>query len=162
MSNSKLDNIIKYHENLLDCGKKITIVRGLKTKEILNRLIEIEEGIVRFSIRREYDNKEFGDDYKRIMKQMPFIVKTLRKDNFSRQAVISHWDPEILQCITQLQFIVRCDKIHLFSTLRSSDVTGKLKNDIIFLSHILNYVSKKTNIKLGGMTIHIISMHKYI
>jgi len=69
----------------------------------------------------------FGAYGPRIRDQLGHVVKSLRDDNDSRQAVITIWrsnprPSKDIPCTISCQFMIRGGKLHCFMNMRSSDV----------------------------------------
>ena len=106
---------------------------------------------------------EYYRDYSRVFKQLDYVFLCFKEDERTRQAVISMWslnDPK--PCITQLQFLIRNDQLHMYVYLRSSDAINRLEGDIYFLTSILMLVSKILHIELGSLEIFAASLHYYL
>jgi len=162
MKPDKIERILNIYKKHFITTDNIVTVRGLKTKETINTLIDIDAETINYAITKILDTDEYNDDAIRIQPKLDNIIKILKKDKYSRQAVLSNWDPAINQCFTQFQFLIRDNKINMMVHLRSSDIEHRLRGDIIFFAHKLNYVSKAMKVDVGKMYIYIASLHYYL
>ncbi|CAM6053269.1 unnamed protein product [Sphagnum tenellum] len=114
----------------------------------------------------------FGAYGPRIFNQMPYILVKLRQDIHSRQAVINIWrespplDTKNPPCDTQLQFLIRDDKLHLVLTSCSSDIWRGLPYDIFNFVMVTTWLlfdlkGKYHDLELGYLYYNIGSLHLY-
>lgn len=140
-------------------GERVTVNSTTNTIERLNVNVSLRSTSI---TERKYDEKEFHEEFDRVLAKLPTIAKQLSKDKFTRQAVCINWKQSKLPaCNVMCQFIYRDNKLHLFNYLRSSNI-DMLKNDIISLKIILQKLSKMTKMKPGDICIYITSLHKYV
>lgn len=85
----------------------------------------------RFEQFREPSGIFWGNYGDRIGLQLPAALERLREDRATRQAVITLWRPERdlmtdgkrdYPCTVGFQFLIRDDRLHLITTMRSNDV----------------------------------------
>lgn len=105
----------------------------------------------------------YGPQY---MGQLDYILETLSKKPDSRQAVMTIWKdnprPQLnVPCLTQMQFLIRKNKLNCFATMRSSDAYLGLPNDIGVFALMAQYVAHKLNIDYGTMYLNMHSCHIY-
>ncbi len=80
------------------------------------------------------DISKFSDDGQKffgaygppLRNQLPYVIRKLRSDSDSRQAVVTLWRPnppdtKDVPCTVAIQFMVRDGKLHGIFTMRSSD-----------------------------------------
>lgn len=104
--------------------------------------------------------------------QLPYIIKTLRGDLFSRQAVMTLWRPKPgpskdIPCTVSVQFILRDGLIHTLVHMRSSDAWLGLPYDVVaftMMSYAVASLYSETFDMAPGLgtgTIFIGSAHVY-
>ena len=80
-----------------------------------------------------------------VVDQLPYIIKALKKDHCTRQAVISIWRPKPgeskdIPCTISLQFLIRNGQLHCIATMRSNDIWLGTPYDIFTFSMICHYI----------------------
>ena len=80
-----------------------------------------------------------------VVDQLPYIIKALLKDRFTRQAVISIWRPKPgeskdIPCTISLQFLIRNGELHCIANMRSNDIWLGTPYDIYTFSMIARYI----------------------
>ena len=80
-----------------------------------------------------------------VVDQLPYIIKALLKDRFTRQAVISIWRPKPgeskdIPCTISLQFLIRNGELHCVANMRSNDIWLGTPYDIYTFSMIARYI----------------------
>ncbi|MES5159780.1 thymidylate synthase [Lactobacillus iners] len=120
--------------------------------------------------------KDFSDDGltllgaygPKLKANIPKIVDLLKKDKFSRRAVIELFDNYLnltdskdIPCTLTLHFIVRNNQLHLFVNMRSNDFYLGLPYDVFSFTLIQLLVAKKLNIEVGNYHHHVDSLHYY-
>jgi thymidylate synthase len=115
----------------------------------------------------------FGAYGPKIVEQLPFIMRTLKADPFSRQAVINIWRESPMSsrdtpCTISGQFQVRNDVLHTFATMRSSDVWLGIPYDVFnfsMISALLVLLLRENfhyrGLGLGRLTITAGNQHLY-
>ena len=102
--------------------------------------------------------------------QFAEIVKRLSSDSYSRQAVMTIWNPAIdnitdskaYPCNIALQFMVRNNLLHMFVTVRSNDVIyGFSHNDFYSWSILLQMMAKWVGVGVGSLHWNASSFHIY-
>lgn len=101
--------------------------------------------------------------------QLEQIIELLKKDNYTRRAVLNISDPKInrietkdMQCTIAIQFLLRNNKLEETVYMRSNDVYFGLPYDYIFFVSLGKYVAKQLNVELSLYTHHSTSMHMYL
>ena len=110
----------------------------------------------------------FGAYGPRIIDQLPHVIRILRKDPESRQAIISIWktsppDSKDIPCTLSIQFLIRDSQLNCVVTMRSSDVWLGVPYDWFNFSMLSVYLIKllQLNIKLGDCYFTAGSQHLY-
>lgn len=111
----------------------------------------------------------FGAYGPKILAQLPYVLRALRGDRDSRQAVINIWreSPPVTRdppCTLNCHFLVRDDQLHLFVNMRSSDVWLGVPYDIFNFSMLAGYVLLElgdTRLRLGTLYQYAASRHLY-
>jgi len=100
--------------------------------------------------------------------QIEKVIDLLSTNSYSRKAVIQLFDASDLEkkykdipCTCTLQFVVRKNKLHMFSTMRSNDVFLGLPHDIFCFTMIQEIVARSLGIDLGPYSHAVGSMHLY-
>jgi thymidylate synthase len=102
----------------------------------------------------------------RIQEQLNWVIDQLRKDQDTRQAVLTIWDrcprpSKDIPCTVSMQFLVRDNKVHLVVFMRSSDVWMGLPYDMFSFSMVAHEVGAALGIELGDCYITAGSSHLY-
>lgn len=107
----------------------------------------------------------------KIVDQLTYIVKTLTSDTDSRQAVLNIWrerpgSSKDIPCTTNMQFLIRDDKLHSVVTMRSNDAVLGVSYDIFTFSMVANAVrlllsARGVNVTLGDLRVNAGSLHIY-
>jgi|AGTN01.2.fsa_nt_gi Thymidylate synthase len=113
-----------------------------------------------------YGKRLFRKDEK--INQIQFIVEKLRESPSTRQAVIQIYDAQDLMvtskdipCTCTLQFIIRENKLHLFTTMRSNDAFKGFVHDAFSFTMIQEIIARMLDIELGNYNHFVASMHLY-
>ena len=109
-----------------------------------------------------------------VVQQLPYILETLTKDLYSRQAVTSIWKPspgpsKDIPCTLTYQIMVRGNLVHMFLNMRSSDVWLGVPYDWFNFTMIAHYVLKylrtvypKNDLQIGYLYFNAASQHYYV
>lgn len=107
----------------------------------------------------------------KVVDQLPYIVEALSTDQSSRQAVLTIWrerpgQSKDIPCTVAMQFLIREDKLHLITTMRSQDIVLGYTYDIFTFSMIAEAVKLllKTQgiiVTLGNLHVNAGSLHLY-
>jgi len=116
-----------------------------------------------------YGPRLFGE-YNSI-NQFQNILKLLKRKPFSRQAVIQLFDredinnfktpPKNIPCTCTLQFIIRNNKLEMFTHMRSNDAYIGLLHDIFAFTMIQEVIASQLNVSVGTYHHLINSLHLY-
>lgn len=117
----------------------------------------------RFSDNGEIYSGAYGPH---IVRQLPYVIRTLQNDEHSRQAVINIWQerPESskdIPCTLSMQFIVRNGVLHMVVNMRSSDIFLGLPYDVFNFSMIGTYVAISLGHLVGNLYWNAGSAHIY-
>lgn len=107
----------------------------------------------------------------KIIDQMGYIVDVLEKDLDSRQAVLNIWRerPGIskdIPCTTNMQFLIRNNKLDMVTTMRSHDLILGFTYDVFTFSMVAKSIQLLLHIRgievdLGDLYVTAGSMHIY-
>ncbi|MBB1318160.1 thymidylate synthase [Shewanella sp. SR43-4] len=118
------------------------------------------------SIHGGYGNRFFNMHQK--YDQIQKIIEQLKEKSGTRRAVIQLFDSSDLSidykdipCTLNLQFIIRENKLHLFTMMRSNDAYVGLPHDIFVFTMMQELISKEVNCKLGSYHHYVVSLHVY-
>ena len=105
----------------------------------------------------------------RITAQISSVLRRLRDDPFTRQAVITIWDPALDQqegyhdypCTLSLQFLIRRGKLDMQVHMRSNDVWRGLAYDAFQFTQLQASIARYLHVPLGVYRHHAASLHLY-
>ncbi len=139
-----------------------------------NRLADIApyaKHMVNFSDDGEFLAGAYGPPWR---DQLPYVVQTLTRDRFSRQAVVTCWRPrpgasKDVPCTISLQHLIRDEPVptlHTVVMMRSNDVFFGTVYDVHTFSMISAYVALLLRDHLGPLTLGLLylsagSQHLY-
>lgn len=105
--------------------------------------------------------REFSDDGVRffgaygppVRDQLGHVIRALRDDDMSRQAVLTIWRPNPPQtkdvpCTVALQWMIREGQLHCFASMRSSDAWLGWPYDVVNFS----VISRAVQLELSGLS----------
>jgi thymidylate synthase len=104
----------------------------------------------------------------RIRKSWDEVIRLLRRDRDTRQAVISIWAPDTRRdtkdtpCTLSLHFLIRNDRLNLTVNMRSSDAWLGLPNDFYVFSQLQNEMACEVDEDMGSLTMNLGSSHLYM
>lgn len=100
--------------------------------------------------------------------QIQSIIRVLSEKKSSRQAVIQLFDSkDILKphkdipCTCTLQFLIRENKLHMFTSMRSNDVYLGLPHDVFAFTMIQEILARSLQCELGEYKHYVSSLHLY-
>ncbi|WP_236205826.1 thymidylate synthase [Pseudomonas tohonis] len=100
--------------------------------------------------------------------QLKTIIKILSEKNTSRQAVVQLFDAkDILKprkdipCTCTLQFLVRKERLHMFTSMRSNDVYLGLPHDVFAFTMIQEILARSLGCEIGEYKHYVSSLHLY-
>lgn len=107
----------------------------------------------------------------KIVDQMGHIVDVLEKDNDSRQAVLNIWrerpgGSKDIPCTTNMQFLIRDNKLDMVTTMRSHDLILGFTYDVFTFSMVAMSIklllhTRGIEVELGDLYVTAGSMHIY-
>ena len=102
----------------------------------------------------------------RLAPQWPYLLKKLREDPDTRQAVASIWTPnpapsKDIPCTLSLHFLCRWGKLNLIVTMRSSDIWLGLPYDMFSFSQMQNAIAGELELERGWIQFNLGSSHLY-
>lgn len=118
----------------------------------------------------------YGDRWKNdvegVKNQIELLIEHLQRDPASRQAVVTMWnandlphaiakDHADLPCTLGLQFLIRNNKLHLVTTMRSNDAWLGTPYDVFAFTCLQWLVASVLNVEPGSYTHQVGSMHLY-
>jgi thymidylate synthase len=119
------------------------------------------------------DNEIFGGYGPRLfnwkgLNQWANVTELLRKKPSSRQAVIQLFDANDISeehkdvpCTCTLQFMVRGERLHLITNMRSNDVFRGFTHDFFTFTMLQEIMARSLSIELGIYKHHVGSLHLY-
>ncbi len=100
--------------------------------------------------------------------QVENVIKLLKKKPSSRKAVIQLFDGSDLAsehkeipCTCTLQLLIRQNKLHLFTTMRSNDAYVGLPHDVFAFTMLQEIFARILNVELGEYYHAVGSLHLY-
>ena len=100
--------------------------------------------------------------------QVPAIIKQLKRQKTSREAIINVWNSNYLEyqpdfnrrpCTLTLHFLIRDKKVNLFVNMRTNDVINLLPFDIFHHTFLQRYVAHVLKLEVG--TYYHFASHMY-
>ena len=125
---------------------------------------EILDGILDFEIERGNWAYTYHD---RIVKQIPFIIEELRRNPYSRRAVIVVRDWEVDSkstdpaCLQHIQYFVRGNKLHCKLMFRSNDACKATYMNAFALIMLQKRIADELGYEVGTYTHRANSFHCY-
>lgn len=112
-----------------------------------------------------YGPRLFGDSPN---DQVHRVIKLLRDKRDSRQAVLQLFDrtdtlePHLdIPCTCTLQFLIRGDRLHMLTSMRSNDAWLGLPHDVFTFTMLQELVARSLGIELGEYKHAVGSLHLY-
>lgn len=100
--------------------------------------------------------------------QVEQVISILKENTFSRKAVIQLFDSTDLlgkhkdiPCTCNLQFLIRNDKLHLITSMRSNDVWLGFPHDIFCFTMLQEIIARNLSIDIGSYKHFVGSLHLY-
>jgi len=123
---------------------------------------------------KEFLNEEGRFDYSynnRMRFSINAVVKELRCNPDSRQAIISIWNAQIdslnlggkkrIPCSMYYQVLIRDNKVNLIYNQRSADVVTHFGNDVYLAWRLMLYIAAEIEMRPGYLFHNIGSLHAY-
>lgn len=100
-----------------------------------------------------------------IKAQLPYVMEAL-DDKDSRQAVLTIWRPsppktKDVPCTVMLQFLLRGDRLHMMTVMRSNDLWLGTPYDVPLFCRLQSYVASRLGVPMGTYTHVAGSLHLY-
>ncbi|VXD18951.1 thymidylate synthase [Marinoscillum sp. 108] len=106
--------------------------------------------------------------FRETINQFQSTIDRLKQKPNTRKAVIQLFDAEDLlgnhkdiPCTCTLQFLVRRNRLHLFTNMRSNDAVKGLAHDIFCFTFLQELIACELNIELGTYYHSVTSLHMY-
>lgn len=113
----------------------------------------------------------------KVVDQLSYVVKALRSDPDTRQAILNIWrerpgSNKDIPCTLSLQFLIRKGRLHTIATMRSNDIVKGFTYDVFTFSMIslaVILLLQETNqdtteyydLQLGSLFVNAGSLHLY-
>lgn len=102
------------------------------------------------------------------LNQVANVTNLLSKKPYSRRAVIQLFDRhdieekhEDIPCTCTLQFVIRHDRLHMFTNMRSNDVHWGLPHDVFCFTMLQEIVARSLSVEVGTYKHSVGSLHLY-
>jgi thymidylate synthase len=102
------------------------------------------------------------------LKQLPAVIDLLKRRRDSRQAVIQLFDRyditedhKDVPCTCTMQFMIRKDRLHMFTNMRSNDVILGLPHDFFCFTMLQEIMARDLSVELGTYKHAVGSLHLY-
>lgn len=141
---------------------KIVIVRGKKTKEMTGFTFTVRNSDL-FNPLTTSEKRYVSIKLKDYAYEIDDVIKKLRKDKYSRQAVLAFAiDCKFPNCLVTLQFLIRNGKLNIFVFSRSLCIKTKLYCDIEIARKIGEIINEEFCTKTNYIRFLVGSLHIYI
>lgn len=114
------------------------------------------------------DGRLLGAYGPRAVDQLTHVIHTLSVDSDSRQAAISIWRPDELSiesndvpCTLSLDFMIRDNALHMYTTMRSNDVWLGVPYDFMMFTRLQIALAWALGVDVGTYTHFALNMHIY-
>jgi thymidylate synthase len=115
-----------------------------------------------------YGQRIFGKKLHNCMNQWEMVVKKLKEDPDSRQAVISIYSAEDVAiktldvpCTCYIQYFIRNNKLNCIVNMRSNDIIWGTSYDVFSFTMLQEIMAKELEIDIGWYIHFVGSMHIY-
>ena len=135
-------------------------------KELRQYEMEMLDGILDFVIGKA-DNLWEYTYHERYAYQLDFIIEELKREPFSRRAIMSIRDFEVDSknthpaCLQSIQYFIRDDKLHCCVLFRSNDLPEAFFMNAFALIKLQEKVAAELGVGIGSYTHRSNSMHAY-
>lgn len=128
---------------------------------------------LREHIWEEFLNKNGKFDYSyndRMYGKIRDIIRLLKKDSDSRQAIINIWNDKDYKgiggikrvpCSMYYQFLIRNGQLNIIYNQRSADAVTHLGNDVYLAYKLMEFIASEIGVKPGYLFHNIGSLHAY-
>lgn len=114
-----------------------------------------------------YGSRIYGSG-KNKLNQFENLIKILSTKRKTRQAIIQILEPadlftatKDLPCTISLQFLVRDNKLHMFTNMRSNDIFKGFAHDVFSFTMLQEIVARILDLELGTYNHFVSSFHLY-
>ena len=135
-------------------------------KELRQYEMEMLDGILDFVIGKA-DNLWEYTYHERYAYQLDFIIEELKREPFSRRAIMSLRDFEVDSenthpaCLQSIQYFIRDEKLHCCVLFRSNDLPEAFFMNAFALIKLQEKVATELGVGMGSYTHRSNSMHAY-
>ena len=156
MPNSLKTELINYIKRY---GKVVT-ARELKTKEVLMYNFSVHEFDFHLKkAQQKYVDEKIGKYLNEIIK----IIEILHTDRNSRRAILQfRMDEEIPECVANIHFLIREDRLWTIVSQRSIDVENNLETDIMIAKKMSDMICEQLKVELQLIKFNVNSFHIYL
>lgn len=140
---------------------------GIFDPESLQQYVmEVKDGILDFMVGATENSWEYTY-HQRIGNQLDFVVDELKRNPFSRRAVVDIRDNEVDQntihpaCLQHMQFTIRNGKLNLYVLMRSNDAVRATFMNMFAFIMLQKQVADKLEIEVGEYTHSVNCFHVY-
>lgn len=122
----------------------------------------------------EFLNEKGRFDYSynnRMFLSINAVIRELKRNPDSRQAIISVWDARIdplelggrrrIPCSMYYQLMVRDERVNIIYNQRSADIVNHFGNDVYLAWRLMEYIAEKIDMRTGYLFHNIGSLHAY-
>lgn len=149
------------------CGEMLWYLSGDRTAD---RVLIQAPSYKRF-LNDGIANGAYGERWERFG-QLSAVIALLRKSPNTRQAVLSSWFPEDIcdardgtkldiPCTLNLQFLIRDERLHCITSMRSNDVWLGMPYDVFCFTTLQRIIATELGITMGHYTHRVGSLHIY-
>ena len=100
--------------------------------------------------------------------QIENVIKILQEKSSSRRAVVQLINPldlhnnlKDIPCTCNIQYLIRDNKLHSITYMRSNDAYKGLPHDFFCFTMLQEYIAARLNVELGTYFHHVGSLHLY-
>lgn len=167
-----------YNTTIKECGIKMEVVGKCDVEPFISRvfpgghhelqqyIMEVRDGILDFMVGAGENVWEYTY-HQRIGDQLQFIEDELRRNPYSRRAVVNVRDNAVDQhndhpaCLQHIQFMIRDNALEMHVLMRSNDAwQAAFMNAVGFIS-IQQQLAKKLGVEVGSYSHTANSFHVY-
>lgn len=173
-----------YDTEMIECSMDMVVQKPLmepmiskcgiySPKDLQQYMLEIKDGIFDFIIGKDENLWEYTY-HERIADQIPFVLEELKRNIWSRRAVIDVRKNGVDMfndhpaCLQHIQFLVRRDlsnkepKLDMIVTMRSNDATqATFMNAFGFIMGLQKLIADNLGLELGHYVHRVGSFHAY-
>jgi len=175
--NGEIVDCPDYDQLQKECGMTVFVENPLEeprisrliiggAHEIMQYELEIIDGILDFMVGADKNVWEYTY-HERYAYQLPFIISELKRNPYSRRAVMNIRDFEIDSknsdpaCMQSIQYLIRDNKLHCKIMFRSNDLAEAFFYNAFALIRLQEKVAAELGVGVGTYTHRSNSMHCY-